>query len=280
MAPTTDDLLDFDGKVALITGAATGIGRALALAFASRGASVAVGDINEDAAHETLDLLERAGANILFVRTNVADEGDVEKLVASTVQRFGALDFACNNAGIVHTPQPISQLEASIFDRVISVDLRGVFLCMKHELREMVGAGHGAIVNTASVAGFLPEFGEAAYVAAKHGVIGLTRAAALENAHLGVRVNALAPGWVRTPLTAELDEDEELNEQLRRAVPIHRAAEPEEMVGAVLFLCSEAASYITGQVLVADGGQMLRGLLPVENTAAETSSVEPALTGR
>jgi NAD(P)-dependent dehydrogenase (short-subunit alcohol dehydrogenase family) len=262
MRSTTDDLLDFTNKTVLITGAATGIGRAVAVAFATRGAGVAVGDINEEAARETLDLVERGGADVLFVRTNVADEADVERLVAQTVEHFGQLDYACNNAGIIHPPQPLAQLDTTTFDRAISIDLRGVFLCLKHELREMARAGHGAIVNTASVAGFLPEFGQAGYVAAKHGVIGLTKAAAFENAHLGVRVNALAPGWVRTPLTAGLDEVDGLTEQLRAAVPLRRAAEPEEMAGVVLFLCSDAASYVTGQVFVADGGQMVRGLLP------------------
>ena len=196
MASTIGDVLDFNGKVVLITGAATGIGRAVAVGFASRGAKVAIGDINEEAARETLDLIRRAGGDVLFVRTNVSDEADVEQLVAATVKRFGRLDCAFSNAGIVHASQSIEQLDASVFDRVISVDLRGVFLCMKYELREMVRAGHGAIVNTTSVAGFLPEVGEGAYVAAKHGVIGLTKTAAIENAHLGVRVNALAPGWI------------------------------------------------------------------------------------
>jgi NAD(P)-dependent dehydrogenase (short-subunit alcohol dehydrogenase family) len=265
MASTIGDVLDFSGKVVLITGAATGIGRAVAVGFASRGAKVAIGDINEEAARETLDLVKQAGGEVLLVPTNVSDEADVEKLVAATVKRFGQLDCAFNNAGVVHAPQSIAQLDASVFDRVISVDLRGVFLCMKYELREMVRAGHGAIVNTASVAGFIPEIGEGAYVAAKHGVIGLTKTAAIENAHLGVRVNVLAPGWVRTPLTTSLDEDQGLNEQLKAAVPMHRGAEPEEMVGMVLFLCSDAASYVTGQPFVADGGQMIRGLLPVEN---------------
>jgi NAD(P)-dependent dehydrogenase (short-subunit alcohol dehydrogenase family) len=149
----------------------------------------------------TLDLVMRAAGDVLFLRTNVAGESDVETLVAATVERFGRLDCAFNNAGIVHAPQPLAHLDASAFDRVIGVDLRGVFLCMKYELREMVRAGRGALVNTASVAGLMPEASQSAYVAAKQGVIGLTKTAAFENAHLGIRVNALAPGWVRTPLT-------------------------------------------------------------------------------
>ena len=266
MASTVGDFLDFNGKVVLVTGAATGIGQAVAVGFANRGAKVAIGDINEEAARETLDLVRRAGGDVFFVRTDVADEADVQNLVAATIQRFGQLDCAFNNAGITHAPQPIAQLDASVFDRVISVDLRGVFLCMKYELREMVQAGHGAIVNTASVFGFLPEVGEGAYVAAKHGVIGLTKTAAFENAHLGIRVNALAPGWVRTAMTASLDGDGGVNEHLKAATPMRRGAEPEEMVGMVLFLCSDAASYVTGQPFVVDGGHMIRGLVPVDNT--------------
>lgn len=159
----------------------------------------------------------------------------------------------------------MERLDASAFDRVVAVDLRGVFLCMQYELREMVRTGHGAIVNTASVLGLASEAYQSGYVAAKHGAIGLTKAAALEHAHLGIRVNALAPGLVRTPLTDSLT-DEALNERLKEAIPMHRAAEPEEMVGTVLFLCSDAASYITGQVFVADGAHLVRGLPPIQNT--------------
>ena len=159
MTAANGDLLDFGGRVVLITGAATGIGRAVAIGFASHGARVAVGDINEEAPRETLDLATRAFFFFFF----------------STVERFGRLDCAFNNAGIVHAPQPMAQLDASVFDRVIAVDLRGVFLCMKYELRHMLRAGRGTIVNTASVAGLLPEANDGAYVAAKHGVIGLTK---------------------------------------------------------------------------------------------------------
>jgi len=260
--------MDFRDKVALITGAATGIGRAVAIAFAQRGARVAIGDVNEEAAGETVRLVQAAGAEALFRRTNVADEADVEALVAETVGRFGRLDCAFNNAGIAHAPQPIAELDADAFDRVIAVDLRGVFLCMKHEIRVMRSAGGGAIVNTASVAGVVAEPGVAAYVAAKHGVIGLTKTAAIENAASGIRVNALAPGWVDTPMTAEWEGDRALNERLRANTPIRRPAEPEEMVAPVLYLCSDAASYVTGQVHVADGGLTVRGMFPTDTMAA------------
>lgn len=270
------DFLDFTDKVVLITGAATGIGRAVALGFADRGAKLAIGDINEQAASTTLDLIKQAGGEVLFVQTNVAEESEVERLVAATVERFGRLDCAFNNAGIVDPPQGIDQHDTSVFDRVIGVDLRGVFLCMKHELKEMRRAGRGAIVNTASVAGFRPALGHSAYIAAKHGVIGLTQTAALENARLGIRVNALAPGWVRTPLTEAVDKDKGLTERMEAAVPMHRAGEPEEMVGTVLFLCSDAASYVTGQALVVDGGDMIRGLVTEEVHVGDQAAPAPA----
>lgn len=267
MIAASGDFPDFTGKVALITGAATGIGRAVAVAFASRGASVSIGDINEEAARETVDLVRDAGGKALFLRTDVSQESDVEKLVAETARCFGRLDCAFNNAGIGPEDsdrKPLAELDTSGFDRLISVDLRGVFLCMKHELHVMVRAGGGAIVNTASVAGLVAEPGMAAYVAAKHGVIGLTKAAAIEYASRGVRINALAPGWVDTPLTAALGTDPVLNRRLRTAVPAGRPAQPGEMAGPVLFLCSNGASYVTGQVHVADGAATVRGLFPAD----------------
>jgi NAD(P)-dependent dehydrogenase (short-subunit alcohol dehydrogenase family) len=259
-------IFDFTNKTVLITGGGSGIGRATALAFAQHGAKIVIGDLNEAAAQETVELIKKEGAQALFVKTNVSHAADVKALVEKTVSTFGGLDCAFNNAGIAHAPKPIEALDEESFDRVIAVDLKGCFLCMKYELPHMIKAKRGAIVNTASVAGLLPEAGSGGYVAAKHGVIGLTKTAAIEHAHLGIRVNALAPGWVRTPMTKGWDDDTGFNAQLKAAAPMHRGAEPEEMAGMVLFLCSDAASYVTGQTYLVDGGQTVRGLLPVENT--------------
>lgn len=265
---TTDtDFDEFRGRVVLITGAATGIGRAVAVAFARRGAKVSIGDFNEEAARETLELVKGAGGEAMFVRTDVAREADVEALVSETLRRFGRLDCAFNNAGVGPKDsdrRPMAEVDAAGFDHLIAVNLRGVFVCMKHQLREMARAGRGAIVNTASIAGLVAEPGIAGYVAAKHGVIGLTKAAAIEYAAQGIRVNALAPGWVDTPMTVALKSDPELASRLRAAAPIGRPAQPEEMAGPVLFLCSDAASYVTGQVHVADGAATVRGMFPTD----------------
>lgn len=258
------ELLDFDGKTVLITGGSSGIGRATALAFARQGANVVIGDLNERDAQETIERVKSEGAHGLFVRMDVTQAEAVRALIEETVDVFGGLDCAFNNAGVFHPPLMINELDEETFERVIAVDLKGVFLCLKYELQHMIKVGKGVIVNTASVAGLMPEAGSAAYVAAKHGVIGLTKTAAIENAHRGIRVNALAPGWVRTPMTKGWEEDKEFNDKLKAAAPMHRGANPEEITGMVLFLCSNAASYVTGQTFVIDGAQTVRGLLPVD----------------
>lgn len=256
--------LDFRGKTVLITGASSGIGRATAVAFARQGANVVIGDLKEDEAQETIAMIEKAGAKGLFVKCNVSKAEDVQNMVEKAVSRFGVIDCAFNNAGIFHPPITIDKLDEESFDRVLSVDLKGVFLCMKYEIQHMLKQGRGAIVNTASVAGLMPEGGAAAYVAAKHGVVGLSKTAAIENADRGIRVNALAPGWVRTQMTKAWDEDLEFNRKLKEAAPTHRGAEPEEIAGMVLFLCSDMASYMTGQTYLVDAAQTSKGLLPFE----------------
>lgn len=250
----TDPMLKFDDKVALVTGGSTGIGRATAMAFAERGAKVVVGDIS-DAGGETIELIKAAGEKGLFVRTNVADSADVQALVEKTVQAFGGLHCAFNNAGILPPTLPLADQEDEVYDRVMAIDLRGVFLCLKHEVRHMLAAGGGAIVNTASIAGVIADPGMAPYVAAKHAVIGLTKAAAIDYAKSGIRVNALAPGLVETPMTRRWLDDPAMRDIVLSGPLLGRAASPEEIAGTVLYLCSPMAAFATGQTFIIDGGQ-------------------------
>ena len=250
----TDPMLKFDDKVALVTGGSTGIGRATAMAFAERGAKVVVGDIS-DAGGETIELIKAAGEKGLFVRTNVADSADVQALVEKTVQAFGGLHCAFNNAGILPPTLPLADQEDEVYDRVMAIDVRGVFLCLKHEVRHMLAAGGGAIVNTASIAGVIADPGMAPYVAAKHAVIGLTKAAAIDYAKSGIRVNALAPGLVETPMTRRWLDDPAMRDIVLSGPLLGRAASPEEIAGTVLYLCSPMAAFATGQTFIIDGGQ-------------------------
>lgn len=248
-----DNPFNFLGRVALVTGGGRGMGRAVALRFAESGAKVVIGDV-DPAGKETVESIKAEGGEGLFVRTDVSEAKDVENLVAKAVEAYGGLDCAFNNAGVLPSTAALADMDDSSFDSVMAVDLRGVYLCLKYEIRQMLRNGGGAIVNNASIAGMIAEPGISAYVAAKHGVIGLTKAAAIEYASHGIRINALAPGLVETAMTKAWFDDPQLRSYFLAQTPIGRVAQPEEIAGMVLFLCSDLASFAVGQSFVLDGG--------------------------
>jgi NAD(P)-dependent dehydrogenase (short-subunit alcohol dehydrogenase family) len=245
----------FEGKVALVTGASSGIGRATAIAFGREGARVVVASRRIEQSEETVAMIRAAGGEAEFVRTDVMRTADVEQMVARAVESYGALHYAVNNAGIEGDAfVPIARLSEEAWDRVIDTNLKGVFLCMKHELPHLV-ASKGAIVNMASVAGLSGGRLGAAYYASKHGVVGLTKAAAMEYAHKGVRVNAIAPGVIHTPMAERgFMHDPAIVATVTAMHPLGRIGTPEEVAAAVLWLCSPAASFVTGHTLPVDGG--------------------------
>jgi NAD(P)-dependent dehydrogenase (short-subunit alcohol dehydrogenase family) len=246
--------LNFDGRTVLITGAATGIGRATALAFAAARAAVLIGDV-DPRAEDTVREIIASGGKAVFQKTDVSDSAQVQALVARAVSEFGALDVAFNNAGLLPPTAPLAEQTEDDWDRIMRVDVTGVFLCLKHELVQMAKAGYGVIVNTASVAGLRADPGMAPYVAAKHAVVGLTKAAAIDYAASGIRVNAIAPGLVRTPMTERWLNDPQMRDRVLADSPIRRAAEPEDIAGLVLFLVSDLANVITGAVYPVDGAR-------------------------
>jgi NAD(P)-dependent dehydrogenase (short-subunit alcohol dehydrogenase family) len=244
-------------KTALITGAASGIGRATALAFAQQGARIALADINPEGGHETLDMIRQKGGEGIFIPTDVSRAADVAAMVEDTLSTFGRLDYAFNNAGIVGMPSTTVECTEENWSRVLGVDLKGIFLCMKHEIPVMLNQGYGSIVNSASVVGLIGIRRNISYVASKHGVVGLTRAAALEYAQSGIRINAVCPGYVRTPILL-LETMPEMERHYLAAEPVGRLGRPEEIATAVVWLCSDAASFVTGHTLSVDGGLVAR----------------------
>jgi NAD(P)-dependent dehydrogenase (short-subunit alcohol dehydrogenase family) len=245
----------FTGKVALVTGASSGIGRATALAFAREGAKVVISDVVVDGGNETVQLIKKAGGEAIFVKADVAQAADVESLVQQTVATYGRLDCAHNNAGISGPLTTVTDTAESKWDRVIAINLKGVWLCLKYELQHMSKQGSGAVVNTASGAGLVGIAGASAYVASKHGVLGLTKTAALEYAKHGIRVNAVCPGVIETPMVQRLtDRHPSAAEAMVAGHPIGRVGKPEEIAEAVIWLCSEAASFVTGLAMSVDGG--------------------------
>jgi len=263
--------MDFAGKVALITGGGGGIGRATSLGFALRGAKVMVVDADADSGHASVDIIAQRGGTAAFVQADVTQSASVKNYVAQTLAAYGRIDAFFNNAGIEGKVIPTQDYDEEVFDRVIAVNLKGVFLGLRHVLPVMLRQGSGAIVNTASVAGLFGAPGMLAYVASKHGVLGLTKTASTDVAALGVRVNAVCPGPVETRMMRSLESQRDPNDPAgvhvaySAGIPIGRYATPEEIAGAVLYLCSDLAGDVTGTHIVIDGGRSgAGGVAPVK----------------
>jgi NAD(P)-dependent dehydrogenase (short-subunit alcohol dehydrogenase family) len=244
-----------EGRVALVTGAGSGIGRGIALAFAGEGAKVAVADKILETARETAGMINEQGGVATFIPCDVIKETDVQHMIATAVDSFGRLDCAVNNAGIGPMPTTVAEHPLEVWNQVLSVNLTGVFLCLKHELIQMLKQGKGAVVNIASVAGLVGTPYLSAYAASKHGVVGLTKTAALEYAQSGIRVNAVCPGSTHTPMVDRLFEQHpEMEEMAVKAHPLGRLADVKEIAAAAVWLCSDSASFVTGHAMPVDGG--------------------------
>ena len=250
----------YKGKVAFVTGAGSGIGRTTALAFAREGAAVVVADISEQGNQETVRMIEELGGRAVAVRCDVTRTEDVKAALTKTVEAFGRLDFAFNNAGIEpRNPAPTAEYEEEEWNRIIDINLRGVFLCMKHEIPLILKQGGGAIINTSSGAGIVGIKGSPAYTAAKHGVIGLTKAAALDYASQNLRINAVCPGYIDTPMMGRFTGGtDEGRAKVIAEEPVGRMGKPEEIAAAVIWLCSDAAAFVIGHAMVIDGGQTVQ----------------------
>jgi NAD(P)-dependent dehydrogenase (short-subunit alcohol dehydrogenase family) len=247
---------DFEGRAVLVTGGASGIGRASALQFASSGASVLVADIDAAAARATAEAIAaETGGAVRSTAVDVADPAQVDAMVAATVDAFGSLDAAVNCAGTPGAYRPLAEQELSDWDRTLAVNLTGTFLCLQSELARMAEAGKGAVVNVASAAGLMGFANLPGYVASKHGVVGLTKSVALEYARSGIRINAVCPGNVHTPmLEGFVGGNEKALQGMGKVTPIGRLAQPDEIAAAIVWLCSDAASFVTGTAMAVDGG--------------------------
>jgi NAD(P)-dependent dehydrogenase (short-subunit alcohol dehydrogenase family) len=246
---------ELEGKVGLVTGGTSGIGRETALLFAKAGAKVVVAGRREPEGKETIELIRATGGDGLFVKADVSQAPEVDRLIQTSVERFGRLDLAFNNAGIEGVWVPIVKQSEEDWDRTIAINLKGVWLCLKYEIRQMLKqGGGGAIVNMASITGLIGTAGAAAYCASKHGVLGLTKAAALENARSGIRINAVCPAAIETPLAERIFGAPAVHKYVLGCHPIGRFGRPAEIAEAVLWMCSDRASFMTGQSLVLDGG--------------------------
>jgi NAD(P)-dependent dehydrogenase (short-subunit alcohol dehydrogenase family) len=245
-----------DQKVAIVTGGSSGIGRATAIALAKQGAKVTVAARRSKEGEETVHLIKEAGSDGIFVKTDVANENDVRLLVEKTVKQYNRLDYAFNNAGIEEMTTPLVDQTSEVFDQIINVNVKGVWLSMKYEIPEMIRTGGGAIVNTSSGAGVVGYPQQPIYIASKHAVLGLTKSAALEYAKSGIRINAVAPGVTETEMVERVDK--QLIEHLKSITPIGRIGDPQEIANAVVWLLSDKASFVLGHTLLVDGGVVSR----------------------
>lgn len=244
-----------ENKVALVTGGTSGIGKATAIALGIAGAKVVFSGRREQEGEETADLIRRSGAECLFVRSDVSSESEVKALVQKTVESYGRVDCAFNNAGIESPSKPLHEQSIEDFDKLMAINVRGLFLCMKSEIQQMLTQGSGVIINNSSAAGIIGFAGASPYSASKHAVMGLTRSAALDYAKQSIRINAVNPGLIATEMIDRFShKDTALEHQLASIVPMGQLGQPREIAATVVFLCSDAASYITGQSIVIDGG--------------------------
>jgi NAD(P)-dependent dehydrogenase (short-subunit alcohol dehydrogenase family) len=251
-------MAQFSEKVALVTGSGSGIGRSTAQLYAQDGARVVVNDVDLEGGHQTVEMITSGGGEACFVKGDVSSPEDCQNMVQSAVDQYGRLDIACNNAGIAGEQNQTADYSIEGWQKLISINLSGVFYCMKYEIPAMLKNGGGAIVNIASILGKVGFAGAPAYVTSKHGVVGLTQNAAVEYGQSGIRVNAVGPGFIHTPMISELEEDNETNQQLVALHPIGRLGTPGEVANLVIWLSSDKASFVTGSYYPIDGGYLAR----------------------